>query len=65
MPIPRSERFPLRLTPGERRLLDRIADAERRSAAEVMRDLLRGEARKRDMWPPDEPEPEGIQEVRL
>ena len=47
----RDRRFPVVLSIGERRILDRIAKDEALSAASVVRRLIIREARRRGLWP--------------
>ena len=41
----------LRLSPVERQALDNLAALEQRRASEVLRELIRKEARERGVWP--------------
>lgn len=50
-----------RLSQTERRALDRLVALERRRASEVLRDLVRQEARKRGVWPVQVQQPEEAQ----
>lgn len=51
-----------RLSQTERRALDRLVALERRRASEVLRDLVRQEARKRGVWPVQVQQPEEEQQ---
>ncbi len=50
----RTERFGLVLTPRERTALVRLAEAEERTQAAIIRALIRRAARERGIWPTTE-----------
>ena len=48
----RSEMVSVRVLPEEKRALVRIARQERRKPSELLRELIRAEAKRRGLWPP-------------
>jgi hypothetical protein len=48
----RSENFGFRLSRGEKALLLLVSEKEERTASDVLRRLIREEARRYGLWPP-------------
>ena len=53
-----------RVSATERRALDRLLLLERRRASEVLRDLIRKEAKERGVWPIGEQQPQEVQHAQ-
>jgi uncharacterized protein (DUF1778 family) len=50
--IERTERVSARTHPDEKRALAKLARIERRTPSDVLRQLIREEAKRRGLWPP-------------
>jgi len=53
-----------RVSATERRALDRLLLLERRRASEVLRDLIRKEAKERGVWPVQGQQPQEVQHAQ-